>query len=57
MDDMNIAVWKVSYMERGSSAVHVTTYEGVLTRDEVAEFFGLNRPDIVWYEVVLTGVK
>lgn len=28
---MNIAVWKVSYMERGSSAVHVTTYEGVLT--------------------------
>lgn len=57
MDDMNIPVWKVSYMERGSSAVHVTTYEGVLTRDEVVEFFGLNSSDIVWYEVVLTGVK
>lgn len=28
---MNIAVWKISYMERGSSAVRVTTYEIVLT--------------------------
>ena len=54
---MNIAIWKISYMERGSSAVRVTTYEGVLTRDEVVEFFGLNSPNIVWYEVVLTGVK
>lgn len=57
MDDMNVSVWKVSYMERGSSAVHTTTYEGVLTRDEVIEFFGLDSPDIVWYKVALTEVK
>lgn len=54
---MNIPVWKVSYMERGSTAVHVTTYEGERTRNEVAEFFGLNSPDIVWYEINLVGIK
>ena len=54
---MNVSVWKVSYMERGSSAVHTTTYEGVLTRDEVIEFFGLDSPDIAWYEVVPAEAK
>lgn len=54
---MNIPVWKVSYMEQGSSAVHVTTYEGKLTRSEVVDFLGLNKSDIVWYEVNLVGIK
>lgn len=54
---MNITAWKVSYKERGSSAVRVTIYEGVLTRNEVIEFFGLNSPDIVWYEVVPVEAK
>ena len=44
--------WKVDYKDTKSEGRVNTTYcYHVNTKEEVIDFFGLNRPDVLWYEV------
>lgn len=43
--------WKVEYIETGRKGTRSTTHTGNLSKEEVIEFFGLNEPDIEWYNV------
>jgi hypothetical protein len=43
--------WKVRFQEVGNKKIGETTHSGSLDEKGVIEFFGLNGPDIVWYEV------
>jgi hypothetical protein len=43
--------WIVKYREVGSSRIGTTSHTGTLDREGVIEFFGLNGPDIEWYDV------
>lgn len=47
--DMN--KYKVRYREVGSDLIGETTYSGPLSKEEVVEFFGLDKGDVEWYEV------
>ena len=49
MNDMN--KYKVRYREVGRSRIGETTYSGPLSKEEVVEFFGLDKGDVEWYEV------
>lgn len=48
---INMRKWIVKYREVGSSRIGTTTHTGTLDREGVIEFFGLNGPDIEWYDV------
>lgn len=43
--------YKVRYREVGSDRIGETTYSGPLSKEEVVEFFELNKGDVEWYEV------
>lgn len=43
--------WKVEYREVGRDKVFETTHEGDLLKEEVIEFFGLEKSDVTWYRV------
>lgn len=49
VNDMN--KFKVRYREVGRSSIGETTYSGPLSKEEVVEFFGLDKGDVEWYEV------
>ena len=42
--------WQVHYKERGKSS-QTSKHLGHLTEEEVIKFFGLNDPEIEWYDV------
>ena len=42
--------WQVRYKERGKSE-QLSKHIGHLTEDEVIKFFGLDDPEIEWYDV------
>lgn len=42
--------WQVRYREVGKST-QSTKHLGHLTEDEVIKFFGLDEPEVEWYEV------
>ena len=54
---MNIPVWKISWMEKGSSTVHVTRLTRQCDRIEAEKYIKRMRPDVVWCEVILVGIK
>lgn len=43
--------YKIRIREVGRSNVIVTEHHGNLDRAGVIEFFGLNQPDVEWYEI------
>ena len=43
--------WQVRFREVGKSQTNVTKHLGHLTEEEVINFFGLEDPDIEWYDV------
>lgn len=44
--------WKIEYIDTRSNGRRNTTYHyGSLTRYEVIKFFGLDRPDVLWFRV------
>lgn len=43
--------YKVTVKEVGRMAPLTTEYVGPKDRQEVIEFFGLNKPDVEWYEL------
>lgn len=47
----NMKKYKVRYREVGSDRIGETTYSGPLSKEEVVEFFELNKGDVEWYEV------
>lgn len=47
---MNMKTWKVRFQEVNERKGE-TKYTGYLDREGVIEFFGLDRTDIMWYEV------
>lgn len=42
--------WQVRFREKGKSE-KLTKHLGHLNKEEVIEFFGLNSPEIEWYDV------
>lgn len=43
--------FKISARERTTGHIVTPEYIGYKTRDEIIEFFGLEEPDIEWYEI------
>jgi len=43
--------WQVRYREAGKSETRTTKHLGHLTEAEVIKFFGLNDPDVEWYDI------
>ena len=44
--------WRIEYIDTLSEGKKNTTYHyGKLTKEEVVEFFGLDRSDVLWYNV------
>ena len=42
--------WRVRFREKGESE-QMTQHLGHLSKEEVIKFFGLNSPEIEWYDV------
>ena len=42
--------WQVRFREKGKSE-KLTKHLGHLTKEEVIKFFGLNDPEIEWYDI------
>lgn len=43
--------WVIKYKEVGKDRIGTCSHSGNLSKEEVIEFFGLNEPDIEWYEI------
>lgn len=43
--------WKIRLKERGADHVLTPEYIGYHDREEVIEFFGLENPEVEWYEI------
>lgn len=43
--------WEIIYKEVNRPRPNTTSYTGYKTREEVIEFFGLEEPDVEWYEI------
>lgn len=43
--------WKVRLKERASEHILTPEHIGYLSREQVIEFFGLEEPDIEWYDI------
>lgn len=43
--------YRVRFREVGINRIGETTYSGPLSKEEVVEFFGLDKGDVEWYEV------
>ena len=48
---MEIKKYKIYFREAGKKHIGETTYSGPLSKEEVVEFFGLDKGDVEWYEV------
>lgn len=46
--------FKIRARERTTGQIVTPEYIGYKTRDEIIEFFGLEEPDIEWYEITET---
>lgn len=46
--------FKIRAKERTTGQIVTPEYIGYKTRDEIIEFFGLEEPDIEWYEITET---
>ena len=45
--------WKIEYRDDQSGGdLRTTYYYGTITKEEVIDFFGLDRPDVHWYNVI-----
>ena len=44
--------YKINYKEAGSERIGTCYHSGDLSKDEVIEFFGLNEPDVEWFEII-----
>ena len=44
--------YKINYKEVGKEHIGTCYHSGNLSKDEVIEFFGLNEPDVEWYEII-----
>ena len=45
--------WKIEYRDDQSGGeLRTTYYFGTITKEEVINFFGLDRPDVHWYNVI-----
>lgn len=42
--------WEIHYKEKNKSE-KITKHLGYLTKDEIIKFFGLNDPEIEWYDI------
>lgn len=42
--------WQVRFREKGKSE-KLTKHLGYLSKEEVIKFFGLNNPEIEWYDI------
>ncbi len=43
--------WKIRLKERTTGHILTPEYIGYHNREEVIEFFGLENPDVEWYEI------
>lgn len=43
--------WKIRVKERGSDHILTPEYIGYSDREEMIDFFGLENPDVEWYEI------
>lgn len=43
----------IKFKEFGSDKVRTTSYTGrdMMPEEDIVKFFGLNRPDVTWYEI------
>lgn len=49
-----MATWKITYIDEKSRGKRcTTTYSGHYTRYEIIKFFGLDKPDVVWFKLEL----
>lgn len=47
-----MTTWKITYIDSKSRGKKCTTFhQGNLSKEAIIEFFGLNEPDVEWYEV------
>lgn len=51
MASKDFKCWQVRYREAGKSETQTTRHLGHLTEAEVIKFFGLNSPDVEWYDI------
>ena len=51
METREFKCWQIRYREAGKSETRTTKHLGHLTEAEVIKFFGLNDPDIEWYDI------
>ena len=51
METKEFKYWQIRYREAGKSEIQTTKHLGHLTEAEVIKFFGLNDPDIEWYDI------
>lgn len=51
MENTEFKCWIVRYREVGKSETRITRHLGHLTEAEVIKFFGLNDPDVEWYDI------
>lgn len=42
--------WQVRYREKGKKE-HLSKHLGYLTKEEVIKFFGLDDPEVEWYDI------
>ena len=54
---MNTPTWRISWMEKGSTVVHTTRLTRKCSRIEAEKYIRRIRPDIVWCEVILEGIR
>lgn len=54
---MNTPTWRISWLEKGSEVVHTTRLIRQCSRIEAERYIKKIRPDIVWCEVVLEGIR
>lgn len=43
--------WKVWYQEQSSDVIHKTSLIGPYDAKQVIDWFGLDQPDVTWYEL------
>mgnify|MGYP007113739400 CR=1 FL=1 len=43
--------WKIRLKERTTGHICTPEHIGYFTREQVIEFFGLENPDVEWYEI------
>ena len=51
METREFKCWQIRYREAGKSETRTTKHLGHLTEAEVIKFFGLNDPDVEWYDI------